>query len=98
MTMDADFLKDKHRSFLRRCLQSKLPRAYQPEDGGRLALLYFTLSACDLLGVQLPPEDVNAATDWIYAQQCPNGGFRGSPACGTVRCARVCICTGIDVA
>ncbi|GAA5928277.1 uncharacterized protein JCM15063_003836 [Sporobolomyces koalae] len=71
-----------------------LPTPYEPEDANRMTLGYFCLSALALLpspvsaegsdpsgsalDSMLRPVQTQGFIDWVYEQQVPSGGFRGS--------------------
>ncbi|PKI85384.1 hypothetical protein MVES_000306 [Malassezia vespertilionis] len=62
---------------------SMMPQLYTSGDDQRMTLGYFCLGALDLLNKMdagLSTEQREAYIDWIYIQQMPFGGFRGSPA------------------
>lgn len=71
----------KHISFLLRCLRM-LPQPYTSADDQRMTLGYFAISGLDLLNAtnKIPTEEKVELIDWVYAQQLPTGGFRGSPS------------------
>ncbi|KAJ3321194.1 Geranylgeranyl transferase type-1 subunit beta [Boothiomyces sp. JEL0866] len=59
---------------------SLLPSHYQSTDSSRMTLVYFCLSALDLLSIKN-----DATTDWIFNQLIesdPEYGFRGGPFMG----------------
>lgn len=77
--------RKRHIGFFLRHLRL-LPRPYQSGDSQRMTLAFFCLSAMDVLGVveeKLAAEEREAYRAWIWAQQVPSGGFRGSPALGS---------------
>lgn len=49
-----------------------------------MSLAFFALSSLDLLGAlaSITPAEKAGYVEWIYAQQHPQGGFRGSPFIG----------------
>ncbi|GAA5997900.1 uncharacterized protein JCM10292_006893 [Rhodotorula paludigena] len=79
--------------FALRCAKF-LPTPYQAEDNNRMTLAYFCLSSLALLpatavssaatadqsalDVLLKPTQIQGFRDWVYEQQLPTGGFRGS--------------------
>ncbi|TKY88694.1 hypothetical protein EX895_002325 [Sporisorium graminicola] len=71
----------KHISFLLRCLRL-LPQPYTSADDQRMTLGYFAISGLDLLGAleKIPSGEKAELIEWVYDQQCPTGGFRGSPS------------------
>ncbi|CDR99182.1 related to Type I protein geranylgeranyltransferase beta subunit [Sporisorium scitamineum] len=71
----------KHTSFLLRCLRL-LPQPYTSADDQRMTLGYFAISGLDLLGAldKIPPQEKTELIEWVYDQQSPAGGFRGSPS------------------
>ncbi|SPO30908.1 related to Type I protein geranylgeranyltransferase beta subunit [Ustilago trichophora] len=71
----------KHISFLLRCLRL-LPQPYTSADDQRMTLGMFAISGLDLLNAthKIPPEEKTDLIEWVYEQQSPEGGFRGSPA------------------
>lgn len=75
--------KQRHVRYWLRCLKSCLPEDYTPTDLNRMTLGCFSVAALDLLG-ELPfltsPEDRAGWIEWVYRNQLPGGGFRGSPA------------------
>ncbi|CBQ69190.1 related to Type I protein geranylgeranyltransferase beta subunit [Sporisorium reilianum SRZ2] len=75
------FERKKHISFLLRCLRL-LPQPYTSADEQRMTLGYFALSGLDLLGAldKTPPDEKTELAEWVYDQQSPTGGFRGSPS------------------
>ncbi|KAI5795171.1 terpenoid cyclases/protein prenyltransferase alpha-alpha toroid [Geopyxis carbonaria] len=78
----------KHTSYWLRCLKTCLPSDYTATDLTRTTLGYFSLAALDLLGVlatRTTPAERAAWAAWVYANQLPAGGFRGSPATHGVR-------------
>ncbi|GAA6002556.1 hypothetical protein JCM10207_001180 [Rhodosporidiobolus poonsookiae] len=92
--MDQPFLAKQHVLFALRHAKY-LPTAYQTEDANRMTLAYFCLSALALLPssavstadanlsaleVMLRPAQRQGFVDWVYDQQLPTGGFRGSDA------------------
>lgn len=80
---DAVFHKSKHNLYWNRCLKTFLPHYYTPNDSNRMTLAFFTLSALDvldLLQTSTTAEDREEYAKWIYRNQLPHGGFRGSPA------------------
>ncbi|KAL8278938.1 hypothetical protein RQP46_008607 [Phenoliferia psychrophenolica] len=90
---DESFLSRQHVMFAYRCARF-LPTPYQPEDSNRMALAYFCLSSLALLpgsavssaspvgqsalDAMLKPQQRQGFIDWVYEQQAPGGGFRGS--------------------
>jgi geranylgeranyl transferase type-1 subunit beta len=76
------FEKQRHITYWLRCLKMFLPAAYQSLDGNRMMIVYFSLSALDLLdslfSKTTETERMDYA-DWIYSCQHPDGGFRASP-------------------
>ncbi|GAA5876600.1 hypothetical protein JCM8547_002419 [Rhodosporidiobolus lusitaniae] len=72
-----------------------LPTIYQNEDANRMTLAYFCLASLSLLpssavssldpnlsalDVMLKPAQKSGFARWVYEQQLPTGGFRGSDA------------------
>lgn len=50
-----------------------------------MSLAFFSLSVLELFGVleeKLSTKERETYRDWIYEQQLPSGGFRGSSASG----------------
>ncbi|KAK8202926.1 geranylgeranyl transferase-like protein type i beta subunit [Phyllosticta capitalensis] len=89
MPLDADPPSDsslnvpKHLTYWKRCLKTFLPHFYTSNDCNRLTLAFFIISALDLLRVRddfMTPEERADYVNWLYHNQHPNGGFRGSPA------------------
>jgi len=86
MSSNDSVLVQKHVQFALRCLRL-LPQPYQSEDATRMSLAFFALSTLELLGAlqeKVVSKEKEDYVNWIYAQQLPSGGFRGSPACQTV--------------
>lgn len=83
MTTDTPlFHKEKHINYWLRCLRSPLPHQYTHNDSNRMTLVFFTISALDLLGVLFTRTTENERKEyinWIYGCQHPDGGFRGFP-------------------
>ncbi|GJN89162.1 hypothetical protein Rhopal_002136-T1 [Rhodotorula paludigena] len=87
------FLAKQTSLFALRCAKF-LPTPYQAEDNNRMTLAYFCLSSLALLpatavssaatadqsalDVLLKPAQIQGFRDWVYEQQLPTGGFRGS--------------------
>ncbi|KAA8906432.1 terpenoid cyclases/protein prenyltransferase alpha-alpha toroid [Sphaerosporella brunnea] len=75
--------KPRHVRYWQRCLKTCLPEDYTSTDLNRMTLGCFSVAALDLLG-ELPfltsPEDRHGWIEWVYRNQLPTGGFRGSPA------------------
>lgn len=71
----------KHISFLLRCLRM-LPHPYTSADDQRMTLGYFAISGLDLLNAtdRIPADERLELISWVYEQQIPTGGFRGSPS------------------
>lgn len=71
----------KHVSFLLRCLRM-LPAPYTSADDQRMTLGYFALAGLDLLHAthKVALDEARELVDWVYDQQAPEGGFRGSPS------------------
>ena len=68
-----------HLRYWLRCLKTFLPTAYTEQDGSRIPLAFFILSALDLLcGLKshTTPEERASYADYIYKCQHPEGGFR----------------------
>ncbi|GAA6042262.1 hypothetical protein JCM8097_000603 [Rhodosporidiobolus ruineniae] len=74
-----------------------LPTAYQQEDSNRMTLAYFCLASLALLPssavssanpelsaleVMLKDSQREGFRNWVYEQQLPSGGFRGSESLG----------------
>jgi len=60
-----------HTQYFKRCLQM-LPNVYVGADSNRMTLLYFAVSALDLMGTldkALSKDDVHHCIEWVYAQQ-----------------------------
>ena len=75
--------KPKHIKYWLRCLRTCLPTDYTSTDLNRLTLGFFCIAALDLLGclhTETTEEDRTGWINWIYKNQLPIGGFRGSPA------------------
>ncbi|KAF8252757.1 terpenoid cyclases/Protein prenyltransferase [Wilcoxina mikolae CBS 423.85] len=75
--------KPRHVRYWLRCLKSCLPEEYTATDLNRMTLGCFCVAALDLLGelqFLTSPEDRKGWIEWIYRNQLPTGGFRGSPA------------------
>ncbi|PWW72017.1 terpenoid cyclases/Protein prenyltransferase [Tuber magnatum] len=75
--------KPKHVKYWLRCLRTCLPTDYTSTDLNRLTLGFFCIAALDLLGSlhsETTEEDRAGWISWIYKNQLPTGGFRGSPA------------------
>ncbi|KAL6040276.1 Geranylgeranyl transferase type-1 subunit beta [Balamuthia mandrillaris] len=88
---DPTFSYKRHVQFLKANL-NVLPTPYQGQDSNRLTVLYFVVSALDLIG-RLDLVDKQQAIEWIYSLQIvppskphpedkPRWGFRGSPFLG----------------
>ncbi|EST09334.1 Prenyltransferase/squalene oxidase [Kalmanozyma brasiliensis GHG001] len=77
------FETKKHISFLLRCLRL-LPQPYTSADDQRMTLGYFAVSGLDLLDStsKIPLDEKAELIEWVYDQQLPTGGFRGSPSTG----------------
>jgi geranylgeranyl transferase type-1 subunit beta len=72
--------KQKHLKYWLRCLKVYLPSAYSSLDSNRMMLVYFTMSALDLLGFlfsNTTEAERESYKTWIYHCQHPDGGFRG---------------------
>ncbi|PWN18591.1 terpenoid cyclases/Protein prenyltransferase [Microstroma glucosiphilum] len=71
----------RHRAFFKRHIQL-LPRPYTSGDSQRMTLAFFCLSGLDLLGgiTESGAGEAESFREWIWSQQMPHGGFRGSPA------------------
>ncbi|CAZ85033.1 unnamed protein product [Tuber melanosporum] len=75
--------KQKHLKYWLRCLRTCLPTDYTTTDLNRLTLGFFCIAALDLLGclqTETTEGDRAGWINWIYKNQLPTGGFRGSPA------------------
>ena len=73
----------RHIKYWLRCLKTCLPTEYTSTDLSRLTLAFFCISALDLLGelsTVTTPEERSQWINWVYRNQHPSGGFRGSPA------------------
>lgn len=85
----------RHLKYWSRCLRSFLPHQYTSNDGNRIALAYFILSAIDLLATSSGQDSESDARDspanltaadrrnfreWILSCQHAGGGFCGSPS------------------
>jgi geranylgeranyl transferase type-1 subunit beta len=80
--LEATLNRTKHTTYWKRCLKTYLPAAYTSNDSSRLLLAFFIISALDLLGElnsSCTEEERQSYIDWIYLNQVPEGGFRGSP-------------------
>ncbi|GAA5842543.1 hypothetical protein JCM11251_004900 [Rhodosporidiobolus azoricus] len=86
------FLPKQHTLFALRHAKF-LPTPYQAEDSSRMTLAYFCLASLALLpsspvstadptlsalDIMLKPSQREGFVDWVYQQQLPSGGFRGS--------------------
>jgi geranylgeranyl transferase type-1 subunit beta len=72
--------KQRHLKYWLMCLKVYLPSAYKSMDSNRMMLVYFTMSALDLLGelfAKTTESEREMYKDWIYHCQHPDGGFRG---------------------
>jgi geranylgeranyl transferase type-1 subunit beta len=56
-----------------------IPAQASSLDLNRVTVLLFSLNSLDLLNEPLSDEQRGRAIEWIYARQCPTGGFDGSP-------------------
>lgn len=75
--------KPRHVKYWLRCLKTCLPTDYTSTDLSRVTLGFFSIAAIDILGElqKLATEDDRTRwIDWVYSNQLPTGGFRGSPA------------------
>lgn len=75
--------KPRHVKYWLRCLKTCLPTDYTSTDLSRVTLGFFSIAAIDILGElrKLAAEDDRTRwIDWVYSNQLPTGGFRGSPA------------------
>ncbi|WVQ85531.1 hypothetical protein IAT38_007697 [Cryptococcus sp. DSM 104549] len=75
------FKPNAHINYFFRCLRA-LPTEAEAYDSNRMTIAYFCFSALDLLGAlhdKTTEEQRNGWIEWIWAQQAPTGGFRGSP-------------------
>ncbi|KAF2090626.1 geranylgeranyl transferas-like protein type i beta subunit [Saccharata proteae CBS 121410] len=73
----------KHLQYWKRCLKTYLPHLYTSNDCNRMTLGFFIISALDLLDALNSCTTTGERDDyitWIYHNQHPSGGFRGSPA------------------
>ncbi len=72
-----------HTRYYKRCL-ALLPHHYIPQDTNRITLIYFCLSALDILGTldeTFSPSEKAKHINFIYTFLVPDGsGFRGSPS------------------
>lgn len=72
----------RHTKYFLRCLKTYLPHPYTSNDSNRLSLAFFIIAALDILD-QLVPNTTSQERaeyiDWVYANQHPEGGFRGFP-------------------
>ena len=87
--MTSGIERSKHVAFFKRHLEL-LPQPYETADHQRMTLVYFSLSALDLLGA-LDSVDADPIVEWVYAQQIfpsvesdcgeewRRAGFRGGP-------------------
>ena len=65
--MTSEIERAKHVGFFKRHLEL-LPQPYEAADHQRMTLVYFSLSALDLLGA-LDSVDAGPIVEWVYAQQ-----------------------------
>lgn len=75
--------KPRHVKYWLRCLRTCLPTDYTSTDLSRMTLGFFSIAAIDILGElqKLATDDDRTRwINWIYSNQLPTGGFRGSPA------------------
>lgn len=73
----------RHLKYWLRNLRTFLPADYTTTDLNRITLGFFIVAALDLLGslhTSTTPEERDQWIDWVYSNQIPTGGFRGSPA------------------
>ncbi|GAM82570.1 hypothetical protein ANO11243_005520 [Dothideomycetidae sp. 11243] len=73
----------RHTKYFLRCLKTYLPPPYTSNDSTRLSLAFFIVAALDLLdqlGSNTTPKERADYIDWVYSNQHPDGGFRGSPS------------------
>ncbi|QPG73273.1 hypothetical protein FOA43_000581 [Brettanomyces nanus] len=81
--MAGQLLTNKHIAYFKRCV-GVLPAAFESEDSNMLAVLYFALTALDLLGAlqtSFKEKDIAYFVGWIYAHSVETEeyfGFRGS--------------------
>ena len=68
--------RDRHINFFKMLLQC-LPRPYISLQCSRIMALYFCCSGLDILGALDEIKDKQALIEWIYLQQCEEGGFIG---------------------
>lgn len=63
-------------------------------DGTSMSLAFFVLSSLDLLMAtdKTATTDRRAWINWIYEQQCAQGGFSGSPSLRIGEVSRVLLC------
>ncbi|GAA5908245.1 hypothetical protein JCM6882_006780 [Rhodosporidiobolus microsporus] len=95
-TLPVPFLAKQHTLFALRHAKF-LPTPYQAEDSNRMTLAYFCLASLALLPsvpisgadpslsaleVMLKPREREGYIEWVYQQQLPSGGFRGSDSLG----------------
>lgn len=76
------FAQDLHAAYFQQLLDGHAHPAFQGLDSNRMTLLYFAVTALDVLG-SLEPLQGPAIVEWVYAQQVLDhhlGGFRGGPA------------------
>ncbi|RXK36681.1 hypothetical protein M231_06068 [Tremella mesenterica] len=73
------FKKNAHIAYFTRCLKA-LPSQAEGQDGNRITIAFFCLSALDLLGQlhTFSEEQRKGWIEWIWRLQSSSGGFRGS--------------------
>ena len=75
--------KERHVTYMLRCLKTLLPRAYMSSDSNRMTLAYFIIAGLELLGtLETSSTETERAgyVNWVYSCQVPSGkGFRGFP-------------------
>ncbi|KAI5358616.1 putative terpenoid cyclases/protein prenyltransferase alpha-alpha toroid [Septoria linicola] len=74
--------KDRQVKYWKRCLKTLLPHHYTGNEGNRMYLGFFMLSALDLLDSWhdvANETERNDYVNWIYRCQHPDGGFRMWP-------------------
>lgn len=81
MTIEEPSLRHpQHLKYWLRCFKTLIPSHYTSADSSRLSLVYFTISALDILGYEFSQLDRSNSIAWIYSLQHPKGGFRSSPS------------------
>ncbi len=73
-------LRDRHTKYWLRCAKTFLPEAYTSNDSNRMTLVFFIISALDLLDLldsKIDTIERDSWINWIYSCQLDSGGFRG---------------------